>query len=505
MPSIESIYWYLVVLLLLHNISVVSSRYFDVIYALILIHLLLHCPLASSQVRCFKYIMGDSDDLFDNALLIHNVHGYDFLDNDDVVHDIEDTFEFEHANKKRKPSSSQKNCNALSVFQKKPSKTVEIDGLKHEFEMHYQCSKRFLYTFKHWSRGVSSLRYVLYYRCSKRWRGCNASVSLTYSPSDMDYSNETFGLSVHSCGEPLGKLCSTSVITELKSRALKLQLDRPYVAPTQIAREVLSAANLEQGFECQWSLSVSSLRQYLMNNKRESVNHWLSRVQNPPLSIVGDSDFRPFLQFVLTCNIKQKPSVLIGWGHPQALLMAKSGPMHFYIDGTFKCVPRGFKQLITILCFDDRTKLFMPLFFTLAQSKDAEIYSNLLYLCQQSCGYTMKPKTFTSDFEPGIYNSIKRHFPKTRVVGCLFHFVQALRRRLKKVHSIPDPIANVLIGDPAGLCRLLCVIPVDDIQTKGIPYIEMKLAECIDVTGNFLFIVLVIAFCSYLFTLFYRP
>lgn len=361
---------------------------------------------------------------------------------------------------------------------------TEINGEEHEFEKHYHCSKRYLYTFRHWTKQFEGQKYQLLYRCSRRRTGCNATAILTYIPAHHDFGCEKFGGSLHTCGAPLGQICDHSIIELLKNRALALQLSCPYLPPMQIARQILFDANSEKGFEFQWSLSVQALRNFLVVNKRESVSHWLSRVTCPPISLVSDTDLRSFLQFALICNIKNKPSTIIGWGHPHFLLMARSGKLHYFIDGTFKCVPRDFKQLITILCFDERTKLFLPMFLVLAQSKDAEVYTNVLTLCQQACGFTMDPKSFTSDFEPGIYNSVKRHFPDTNVVGCLFHFVQALGRRLSKVHHIPIPIIHLLVAEPVGLCRLLTVIPIVDIETKGIPYIRAKLAECIDISGN---------------------
>ena len=88
--------------------------------------------------------MCDSDDIFDNVLLLRNIHDNDVHVNDGNVHhdedvdenedkdedEDEDACDFQHAQKKRKPSSSQQNSKASSTFQKKPSKIVEIDGLR---------------------------------------------------------------------------------------------------------------------------------------------------------------------------------------------------------------------------------------------------------------------------------------------------------------------------------------------------------------------------------------
>ncbi len=44
-----------------------------------------------------------------------------------------------------------------------------------------------------------------------------------------------------------------------------------------------------------------------------------------------------------------------------------------------------------------------------------------------------EPKFVMSDFEQGLINAIKFVFPKTKVLGCYFHFVKALWNRANKI------------------------------------------------------------------------
>ena len=42
---------------------------------------------------------------------------------------------------------------------------------------------------------------------------------------------------------------------------------------------------------------------------------------------------------------------IIGWGHPDLIWELSHGPAHLFFDGTFKVVPRGFKQLFVMMAY----------------------------------------------------------------------------------------------------------------------------------------------------------
>lgn len=44
--------------------------------------------------------------------------------------------------------------------------------------------------------------------------------------------------------------------------------------------------------------------------------------------------------------------------------------------------------------------------------------------------FPLKVNTITIDFEPAIINSAKNVFPNIHLIGCLFHYKQAIRRQL---------------------------------------------------------------------------
>ena len=57
----------------------------------------------------------------------------------------------------------------------------------------------------------------------------------------------------------------------------------------------------------------------------------------------------------------------------------------------------------------------------------------------------MQATTYTSDFEHGIMSSMKAEFPAGVAVGCLFHWKQAIKRKLVDFH-IPKHLIRMLMG-----------------------------------------------------------
>ena len=43
----------------------------------------------------------------------------------------------------------------------------------------------------------------------------------------------------------------------------------------------------------------------------------------------------------------------------------------------------------------------------------------------------LKLKSITTDFEPGLINALNKIIPDIRKVGCFYHFVRAIKQKLK--------------------------------------------------------------------------
>ncbi|KAG3124576.1 hypothetical protein PC116_g32747, partial [Phytophthora cactorum] len=59
------------------------------------------------------------------------------------------------------------------------------------------------------------------------------------------------------------------------------------------------------------------------------------------------------------------------------------------------------------------------------------MYDDMLDLIYRDTGKKMTPTEIVCDFEFSLISSVQHQFPNAEVVGCFFHFKQALRRRLK--------------------------------------------------------------------------
>lgn len=103
------------------------------------------------------------------------------------------------------------------------------------------------------------------------------------------------------------------------------------------------------------------------------------------------------------------------------------------IDGTFRVVPFGFKQLIVIHCFHPQTQQFIPSWYILCSCKKEEMYKRIFFDIDFILGKEWKPKVFVSDFEYSLLNAIRTCFPSTIHIGCYFHFKQANQKNMVKL------------------------------------------------------------------------
>jgi hypothetical protein len=86
----------------------------------------------------------------------------------------------------------------------------------------------------------------------------------------------------------------------------------------------------------------------------------------------------------------------------------------------------------------------------------------------------MEAASITCDFEIGLINALQFHFRDSDIIGCEFHWKQAIRRKLLSF-KIPADIISRLV-DKNGLLNILTEIPVTEIG-KGIAYIRATFDE----------------------------
>ena len=98
---------------------------------------------------------------------------------------------------------------------------------------------------------------------------------------------------------------------------------------------------------------------------------------------------------------------------------------HYFIDATFHHPPE-FNQLLIIMYIDQITQLKIPALYILMNSKYEKLYDyifeSVINIITQNRSYEIEIKTIVKDSEKALINSIKKYFPNTRRISCLFHF-----------------------------------------------------------------------------------
>eukprot|EP00644_Phytophthora_capsici_P016980 jgi/Phyca11/132205/e_gw1.142.10.1 len=82
------------------------------------------------------------------------------------------------------------------------------------------------------------------------------------------------------------------------------------------------------------------------------------------------------------------------------------------------------------------------------------------------------PNVVVCDFEQALHLGIRDQFQSAHIVGCLFHWKQAVRRKMIELRISTDEIA---VAMSPGMLDLLTVIPEKILRKKGIPFVMKKL------------------------------
>lgn len=102
-------------------------------------------------------------------------------------------------------------------------------------------------------------------------------------------------------------------------------------------------------------------------------------------------------------------------------------------DGTFEMAPENSYQLYTVHGFVQKEG--MPLLWALLPNKTTTTYVEMFTAIRSaliaSFGSIGAMGTFLTDFELAAINAITQTFPEARVKGCMFHFRQALMRKIQ--------------------------------------------------------------------------
>jgi hypothetical protein len=107
------------------------------------------------------------------------------------------------------------------------------------------------------------------------------------------------------------------------------------------------------------------------------------------------------------------------------------------VDGTFRSIPKGFYQLLSIFGFVYGRAY--PLAYCIISDKSFETYSKIFKFFKEH--YEIQPKFIMTDFEIGLINSLKQIFPVAENKTCIFHFSQCIWRNVQ-LHNLTSMYKN---------------------------------------------------------------
>jgi hypothetical protein len=196
----------------------------------------------------------------------------------------------------------------------------------------------------------------------------------------------------------------------------------------------------------------------------------LEKIETKNYSLVSDIDPRPFLitnyKYLLPKTKEKEERKLhnmLMWAHPDLISMMRRHLTAIYIDCTFRCVPKPYSQCLIAMIYDDETDLYVPAVYFLLDNKSQWTYWHAIHFILVETETKFHPLTVTTDFEKALLNAVKEQLPNAHRVGCLFHFKQAIRRKMQKLHIPEEEIAKAM---KKGAIDELTVVKRSDIGKK---------------------------------------
>ncbi len=135
-------------------------------------------------------------------------------------------------------------------------------------------------------------------------------------------------------------------------------------------------------------------------------------------------------------------------------------------------MPVPFYQCLIIMVFDAAHKVYVPVAWILMSGKTEECYWQA-FNWLTSAVEDIDASYIGVDFERAFFTQLGTHFPDAKLMGCLFHFKQAARRKMVDL-GIPD--SEIKSAMARGVYDLLTVIPIDQLE-KGVVFVRTKIID----------------------------
>ncbi|DAZ96710.1 TPA: hypothetical protein N0F65_009177, partial [Lagenidium giganteum] len=135
-----------------------------------------------------------------------------------------------------------------------------------------------------------------------------------------------------------------------------------------------------------------------------------------------------------------------------------------------------FEQCVILMVHDRGHDLYVPCMYFLADGRDEIIYRHILRWVKEQSNNCLDAETVVCDFEQEMMNAIRDELPNTGIVGCLFHWKQALRRKMASL-GISRQHISVAMAPVEALYDTKASV----VQSKGIRYVQRLLNGQMDI------------------------
>ncbi len=113
---------------------------------------------------------------------------------------------------------------------------------------------------------------------------------------------------------------------------------------------------------------------------------------------------------------------------------------------------------MTWVVFDHTLCSYVPVYWVLMTGKTALCYDYTFHAIKNDLNGKFNPWIIGIDFEPNFFKMCTKHWPDAHLIGCFFHFMQAIFRYLKDELKFPD----ALVSRIAHIVKIATVLPLND-------------------------------------------